>query len=434
MPAARASRHERFLRLLQRNADSIVEAGLGRVRIEDEYLSGESIILDGKRLLNFGSCAYLGVNLDPRLKQGAIKAIERFGPSFSSSAAYASVGLYDELEERLRLIFDGPVVAFPTTTLGHLSALPVLVGEGDVALVDSQAHSSVHLATGVLQSKGVDVRLVPHNDLAALDRALDELTPVHRSVWYLADGVYSMLGDTAPVKAIVARLDRYENLHAYLDDAHGFGWEGLHGRGYVLNQVPMHERMVVAGSLSKSFGSGGAAIALPNEEMARRVQMLSGPLIFGGPIHPAELGAAVASADLHLSPEHSELRAAMADQIATVRSAALELELPVASHESTPIWFARIGQTDRAIAVAQRLMHDGYYVNIAAFPAVALGQSGIRFTHTLYHDSSQVVGMMESMARHIEDVVGVVEAPVQADILIDLTDSAMAESLAAQSD
>ncbi len=434
MSARSASRHERFLRLLQRNADCIVDAGLARVRIEDEYLSGESIILDGKRLLNFGSCAYLGVNLDPRLKQGAIRAIERFGPSFSSSTAYASVSLYDELEERLQLVFESPVVVFPTTTLGHLSALPVLLGEGDVALVDAQAHSSVHLATDVLQSKGIEVRLLPHNDMAALDRALDELAPRHRSVWYLADGVYSMLGDVAPVRDIVARLDDHPNLHLYFDDAHGFGWQGLHGRGYVLDQVPMRERMVVAGSLSKSFGSGGAAIALPDEETARRVQMLSGPLIFGGPVHPAELGAAVASADLHLSAEHAELRARMGEQIQEVRSAALELELPMASHELTPIWFAKIGQTERAVEVAKRLMSDGFYVNIATFPAVALGQSGIRFTHTLYHDSAQVIAMMECMAGHIADVVGFVEPPAQAEILIDLTDSAVRDSLAARSD
>ena len=434
MRSGNAARHERILRLFQRNAESAINAGLSRVRVEDEYLSGESMIVDGKRLLNFGSCAYLGLNLDPRLKAGAIRAVERFGPVFSSSTAYTSVDLYGALEDRLRRIFGTPVVIPTTTTLGHLAALPVLVGADDVVLIDSQAHSSIHLATQVVQAQGIDVRVLPHNDLDALDEALDELTPRHRAVWYLADGVYSMLGDTAPVHGIATRLDRYDNLHVYIDDAHGFGWQGSHGRGHVLDQMPMHERMVVAVSLSKSFGSGGAAIAVPTEEMARRIQILGGTMTFSGPIHPAELGAAVASADIHLSPEHAELRVRMLEQIAAVRKTALELELPIPSHDETPIWFARIGQLDHALEVAQRLMRDGHFVNIATFPAVAMGQSGLRFTHTLYHETGQVIEMMESMANHIQDVVGVIEPGTGLEILIDITDGAMADPLMAQSD
>lgn len=429
MRSGNASQYERVLRVFERHVTSAIEAQLCRVRVEDRTLSGESLIVDGKRLINFGSCAYLGLNLDARLKDGAIRAIERFGPVFSSSPAYTSVDLYTELEDRLSLIFDASVVVPTTTTLGHLAALPVLIGQGDIVLVDAQAHSTVHLATQVVQSKGIEVRVLPHNDLAALDAALDDLTPQHAAVWYLADGVYSMLGDVAPVTEIVNRLDRYPNMHVYFDDAHGFGWKGLHGRGYVLDQTALHERMIVAVSLSKAFGSGGAAIAFPDEETARRVQLLGGTLTFSGPMHPAELGAAVASSDIALSPEHQEMQYRLHRQIDDVRRVALELELPIPTADRTPIWFAKIGSHDAAIAVARRLMADGFYVNLASFPAVAMGQSGLRFTHTLYHDTAMITTMMEAMAGHIEDVVGVVERASHVEILVDLSDSAMTQSL-----
>ena len=204
-------------------------AGLTRVRVEDDRLQGDLLTIEGKRVVNFGSCAYLGLNLDPRLKAGAIDAIEKYGPVFSSSNAYTSLDLYTQLEAKLSQLFDAHVVIPTTTTLGHLAALPVLIGDGDGVLVDSQAHSTVHLATQVLQAEGIPVDPLPHNNVVALRKAVEEATQTFEHVWYLADGVYSMFGDVAPVSAVYDLLDKYPNLHVYFDDAHGFGWSGVSG-------------------------------------------------------------------------------------------------------------------------------------------------------------------------------------------------------------
>ena len=112
-----------------------------------------------------------------------------------------------------------------------------------------------NLAATVVKGTGAAVETVPHNDVATLRRRLTELTPSGRRIWYLADGVYSMLGDLAPAREAVQLLDEFPALHCYFDDAHGLGWQGLHGRGTVLHQVPWHERLIVAGGLSKSFGA-----------------------------------------------------------------------------------------------------------------------------------------------------------------------------------
>ncbi|MDH3397776.1 MAG: aminotransferase class I/II-fold pyridoxal phosphate-dependent enzyme, partial [Acidimicrobiia bacterium] len=298
----RGLRQARVLQMIESTMATGVEAGVIRVHAADEMLDGEAITVDGRRLLNFGSCSYLGLNTDPRLKQGAIEAVERFGPLFSSSTAYASVSLYADLKERLEQIFDAHIVLPPTTTLGHLAALPVLINADDPVFVDVNAHASVHLAADVLRGRGTTVVEVAHNDMDALEAAINQAeTGGTCAIWYLADSIYSMYGDIAPVRAIADLMDRYPSLHVYFDDAHGFGWSGLHGRGFILDQIPFHPRMVIAVGMAKSFGSGGAALAFADPDFASRVLLTGGPLTFSGPIHNAELGAAVASADIHLS-------------------------------------------------------------------------------------------------------------------------------------
>lgn len=376
------------------------------MRVEDDVLEGQSITLDGRRLTNFGTCAYNGLNTDRRLKDAAIAAVERFGPVFSSSSAYTSVDLYTELEQRLSEMFGAAVIVPTTTTLGHLSCLPLVVGPGSVVLVDAQAHSSVHLATQVLKSEGIEVTTLAHNDTRELETRVEQACAANDQVWYLADGVYSMLGDTAPVEVIARLLDQHPNLWTYIDDAHGIGWAGEHGRGVVLERTVLHPRMIIAGSLAKGLGAGGAVLVFSDPQLAARVQIAAGPMTFSGPLHPAELGAAVAAIEIMLSDEQTEMKWRLDEQIRLVARLGRELGLPFGAFDHTPIWFVRIGKHDDAVEVGRRMLGDGHYLNLASFPAVPLGHSGLRFTHTLFHDLDQIEEMLRRLAVHVADVVG----------------------------
>lgn len=413
-----ASTHERLLKLFERNVRSGRDAGVIGIRVEDSHLDGGWLTIGGRRLLNFGSCAYLGLNTDPRLKAAAIEAIQRFGPVFSSSTAYTSIDLYTALEEALQRVFGAPVIIPTTTTLGHLAALPVLIGEGDLVAVDSQAHSTMHLATQILAAEGIAVTPVAHNDMQVLDTVLTQEADHHRHVWYLADSVYSMFGDTAPVGRIMELLDRIPNLYVYFDDAHGFGWKGANGRGWVLDHTSWHPRLVIAVSLAKSFGAGGAAIAFPDQRMADRVQLAGGTMTFSGPLHPAELGAAVASCGIHLSEELAERQAMLEQQINLVRSMLLAADLPVVSTDGTPLWFILVGGFTQTVELARRMMDDGFFLNFACFPAVPAGQNGLRFTHTLYHTAAQIESMIEALSDNMRTLMG------RTEIVIDLTQEA----------
>ncbi len=408
------SRHDRILDLAERRLSLGVELGVIQRRIEDDRLDGALITIDGRKMVNFSSCAYLALNRDDRLKKAAIDATERYGTNYSSSPTYTALPFYDTLEERLRLITGGEVAIAQTTTLAHIAALPIMVSPEDLVLVDAQTHDSVQLATQNLKGAGVRVETVPHNDVSALEQRLTEMAVNFNRVWYLADGVYSMHGDLAPVKQVAALQDRFENLYTYYDDAHGFGWQGENGRGYVLSEVPLNARMVMAAGFAKSFGSMGAVLAFGDPAIARRVRLVGGPLTFSGPIPPPDLGAATESAAFHLSPEYGERQARLLADIDWVRSEFVRRQLPVASLATSPIWFIRVGSPERVAEMILRLMSEGYYLNAAAFPAVALGDGGIRFAQTLHNTREQLTGLLDAIEHHLPQVTS------EPDIVVDL--------------
>ena len=421
------SSHDRILDLAERRLSLGVELGVIQRRIEDERLDGALITIDGRQMVNFSSCAYLALNRDDRLKKAAIDATERYGTNYSSSPTYTALPLYDTLEERLRLITGGEVAIAQTTTLAHIAALPIMVSPEDLVLVDAQTHDSVHLATQNLKGAGVRVGTLPHNDVPALEERLTEVAASFNRVWYLADGVYSMHGDLAPVKQVAALQDRFDNLFTYYDDAHGFGWQGENGRGYVLSEVPLNERMVMAAGFAKSFGSVGAVLAFGDPAIARRVRLVGGPLTFSGPIPPPDLGAATESAAFHLSPAYAERQARLLADIEWVRSEFVRRQLPVASLETSPIWFIRVGSPERVAEMILRLMGEGYYLNAAAFPAVALGDGGIRFAQTLHNTREQLTGLLDAIEHHLPQVASepdiVVDLRYEADALVAEGDS-----------
>lgn len=411
------TRADRVLRAYQGISRRAHGLGIHRLLIEDTELEGDSVILDGKRVLNFGLCSYLGLGNDERLVSAATDAIKRYGTSYSSSLAYTAVPLYRDLTERLESMFEARVVLAPTTTLAHLAALPVLIRPEDVAVVDIQAHASVRLATQVLQANGVKVRTVAHNNLEEVESLIEQQEDASR-VWFLTDGVYSMYGDITPAAAINQLLDRHPNLWVYCDDAHGFSWEGKHGRGTYLARADWHPRLVISAGLSKSFGATGGVIATIDEDLAERVEVTAAPLIFGGPIPPAALGAGVASADIHLSSEHEKLQRELMKRIDFVNRFAVEIGLPLADLSPTPLWFYELGNPFSVMEVLVALKDDGFFLNGATFPVVPLGHAGVRFTVTNYLSLNQIEEMMLRLQERRLQVVG------ETEVEIDLTDSA----------
>jgi len=309
-------------------------------------------------------------------------AIEKYGIQYPSSRSYVSSTLYKELEELLRQMFNAPVALATTTTLGHQAVLPVVVEEGDVILMDQQVHTSVQYAAMNLQLKGVTVTIVRHNKLDELEKKIQELSSKNKKIWYACDGVYSMYGDCAPMKELVTLLNKYKSLYLYVDDAHGMSWAGKNGTGYVLSQVPLHPKMILATSLNKAFAAGGSVFVIPDEELCDKVNHVGGPLIFAGQHQTSALGASIACAKIHLSPEIYKLQEDLAAKIKYCQQLLESYDLPIISDPHSPIFFVGLGLTRVGYNLVRRMKEDGYFVNIAIFPAVPETCTGVRFTIT----------------------------------------------------
>lgn len=365
-----------------------------------ESANGPKCTIRGKSLSNFGSCSYMALEAYPALRAGAAAALEQYGTQFHFSRAYLESPLYGELEDALDVITGRPTLVAASTTLAHLSALPVLIKDDDVVLIDQFAHASLHMATELL--KGTLVERVRHNRMDVLEDKLREHTRAGQAIWYICDGVYSMLGDFAPFQALSQLLERYPQLHLYIDDAHAVSWTGKHGRGAALTQLGHSERVVVALSLNKAFSGAGGALALPSEALRRRLRHCGGTMVFSGPIQPPMLGASVASAKLHLEPSFEAMQLELLERINIARAAIVRQRVPVATEDRTPICMVQFDSAERARRAVADIIARGYYCCYSAFPAVPIDRPSLRFTVSRHNDLAEVSRFVETLA----EVVG----------------------------
>ena len=215
--------------------------------------------------------------------------------------------------------------------------------------------------------------------------------------FYLCDGVYGMHGDTLPLDALWGALDRHPNLWVYADDAHGAAWTGRYGSGWVLGQRPLHHRMFVVLGMAKAFAAGGAFIVCPTPELADAVFSCGGPSIFSGPIQPSILGAAIAAAELMLSEDLPPLQAQMAERIRYFDAECRRHGLVDVMASDTPIKFLSVGPAQLATEICRRVLDDGFFTNVAVFPAVGVHAAGVRVLLNLHQTPHDITRLVRSL-------------------------------------
>jgi 7-keto-8-aminopelargonate synthetase-like enzyme len=390
--------------IANRNVSKAKELGLIQVNVEKIGHDGKSFEKNGKQIKYFTSCSYVGLENDIRLKNAAIEAMSNFGVQFSSSRAFLEIPLYSEVESLLTDIFERPTLLAPTTSLGHMSLIPFVVGKDDLLVLDKLVHSSVQVASGLAKGNGTEMTILKHNRMDELEDLIQKSSSKYSKIWYMIDSVYSMHGDVAPLEEIVYLLNRYENFYCYVDDAHGMSWAGKHGRGYVFDKIDYHEKMVFITTLAKGFGVSGSAMVFHSEEMKNISRNISPALMFSGPIQPANLGALLESSKIHLSDEIYERQDKLKDLIRYFTITAKGLGLPLVSEDLTPIFFIGVGSTEIGFELAKRMLEDGFYINIAGFPAVAHNKAGLRITVTHHLSIEDIYEMLSRLASHFADM------------------------------
>ena len=388
------SRNQNFIDTIDSCLTNGVKNEVFHLTTEDDFLDGKYITIHGEKLLNFGSCSYLGLEVDERLKNGAIEAVKNHGTQFSSSRLFLQNKLYLEAEELLTGIFERPTLLAPTTSLGHIAAIPVLIQDEDLVIMDHQVHGSVQNAVSMLKPRGIKVEMIRHNDMDQLEALVKAERTRYNKIWYMIDGVYSMYGDYAPIPEIRSLMDKYDQLWTYADDAHGMSWTGKYGRGTVLEHGPLHDHMVLSSSLAKAFSCGGGVLVFPNEEMCRKVRTCGAAFTFSGPVQPPMLGAIIASAKLHYTTEFKR----RAERFKNMREKTLQFirskDLPLVMPSDSPIFYLATGLPRTGYNMAKKLIEKGYYVDIGIFPGVPVKCTGIRIALNANMNLNDIEGLI----------------------------------------
>ena len=364
------------------------------------HWNGQQININQKELINFGTCGYLGLETDHRLIERSMKYTEKFGTQFSVSRSFLISSLVTDLEDHLSQVFDGQkLFVFSSTSLAHISVLPIILGSDDAIIFDKQVHFSVQNGANLAKSNHPPV-MIKHNNMTMLERTIKRLKDERQKIWYMVDGVYSMFGDFPPVDELNALMSKYPQLHLYVDDAHGMAWAGKNGAGTIFNQIKHADRLVLATTMAKGFGSVGGIVVFPDEEMYTKVKKFGGPLSYSHPIPPSIIGAGMAVTDILLSDEINTIQKELEDRINYCNQLLKDSGMPILSHPKSPIKFIGIGDLETGFKFNKSVLDEGYFVNMALFPTVSINNTGMRFTITRHVTMEQIYSFVEVLKFH----------------------------------
>ncbi|HEX9601903.1 MAG TPA: aminotransferase class I/II-fold pyridoxal phosphate-dependent enzyme [Mariniflexile sp.] len=394
-------KHNNFLDTVNEVFTDAMQEGVLHLYAEGDTFSGRTIGVGNRQLYHFGTTGYLGLEQDPRLKAAAIDAITKYGTQFPLSKSYISNPLYKQLEEKVTDMYQNPIIITKNSTLGHLGVIPNAVNDRDAIILDHQVHWSVQSAAKVLKSRSVTIDMIRHNDMDMLEKKIKNHSNKHQRIWYMADGIYSMYGDYAPLSDLKTLALKYPQLHLYIDDVHGMSWTGKNGTGYALGELgSLSENVLLFGTLSKTFGASGAVLVCSNKKMYQEIKTFGGPLTFSAQLEPASVAAATASAEIHLTPEIHELQKDLRERIQYFNALLENTELPLIDKNNSPVFFIGTGMPKTGYNFVNRLMKEGFYVNLGIFPAVPVKNTGVRITISRHNQKQEIKALVEAMVYH----------------------------------
>ncbi len=370
---------------LAHELDVLRRAGLYRTLRRMERRSGAEVLVDGIVAVDFSSNDYLGLAADRRIAAAIRAALET--QTTGAGAARSISGnhpLHEALEAELaRLKGAEAALLFASGFTANVGAIPVLAGRGDAIYSDELNHASV--IDGCRLSRAV-TRTVPHNDLAALARLLEADEGQFRRRIIIAEGVYSMDGDLAPLDQLAA-LAHEHGAALYVDDAHGTGVLGATGAGSAEHWGVTEGIDIAMGTLGKALGVSGAFIA-GSHTLRDFLMNRARSFIFTTGTPPAvAAGALAALAILRDEPWRRErLRA----NVARLRQHLADLGRPVDPELPGHVVPVIIGDADRTTAIGQTLRARGFVVGAIRPPSVPLGKARLRITLSAAHTLQQI--------------------------------------------
>lgn len=357
---------------------------------------GPVVEIDGRRVLSLSSNDYLGLTHHPRLRAAALFAVEEFGVGSGAVRTIAgTMTMHQALEVELAEFKGVPsVLTFQSGFTANTGTIPTITGEGDLIVSDSLNHASI--IDGIRLSKATR-KVYPHADVAALREILDEAVahdPPYRLILVVTDGVFSMDGDIAPLPDVVEAAEA-AGAAVLVDDAHGSGVLGRHGRGTV-DHFGLHGRVdIQVGTLSKAVGSLGGYVAGPSalrEVLTQRAR----PFLFSTS-HPPAVVAACREA-IRVMQEEPELQDRLWAGTRRFKAELARLGFDT-GRSDTPITPVMMGDPKTAMVFSDQLMDQGVFAQPVVFPTVALDKARVRTIVTAAHTDDQLDHALEAFAK-----------------------------------
>ena len=335
-------------------------------------------VIDGERVLNMCSNNYLGFANHPKLKEAAKRAIEEFGVGPAAVRSIAgTMTLHEELERKLAdFKKTEAALSLQSGFNANVAAIPALMHEGDVIFTDELNHASIIDGCRLTKAKRV---IYPHRDVAALAQALEEHKDVAKKM-IITDGVFSMDGDLAPLPEIVELAEKYDAM-VLVDDAHGEGVLGDHGRG-IVDHFGLHGRVdLEVGTLSKAFGVVGGYLA-GKARIIEYLRQRARPFLFSSATTPADVAACIAAVEILQESDEPVRR--LWENTRYFKEEMKRLGFDIGQSE-TPITPVMLGEAKTAWEFSKRLFKEKVFAQAIGYPTVPRGKARIRVMISAVH-------------------------------------------------
>jgi len=350
------------------------------------------VLISGKKVLMFGSNSYLGLVNHPKVKEAAINAIKKYGTGCAGSRFLnGTLDIHVQLEQRLaEFVGKEDAISFSTGFQVNEGVISCITGREDYIIWDELNHASIIEGIRLSFSTKLKYR---HNDMESLEKQLSKCAP-NKVKLIVVDGVFSMEGDVTNLPEIV-RLAKKYNANIMVDEAHGIGVLGNHGRGTCNHFNVTNDVDLIMGTFSKSFASLGGFIAA-DKDTINYLRHHARTYIFSASCTPASIAAANASLDIMLSePERL-------DNLWKLTNYALEGFRQMGceiGHTSTPIIPLFIRDNELTFTIVKELFEAGVFVNPVVAPAVASQDTLIRFSLMATHTQEQLDFALEAIRK-----------------------------------
>lgn len=350
------------------------------------------VMINGKKVLMFGSNSYLGLTNHPKIKEAAIEAIKKYGTGCAGSRFLnGTLDMHTQLERRLaKFVGKEEAIIYSTGFQVNLGVVSCLTGREDYIIWDELDHASIIEGRRLSFSTQLKYK---HNDMESLEKVLKSC-PIDKVKLIVTDGVFSMEGDVANLPEIV-RLAKQYNAAVYVDEAHGIGVFGKQGRGTCDHFGVTDDVDCIMGTFSKSFASLGGFVAT-DSVTANYLRHNSRSYIFSASITPASTAAVSAALDIMESePERIENLWKLTNYaLDGFRNIGCEI-----GNTSTPIIPLFIRDNEKTFRITRDLFEEGVFVNPVVSPAVPSNCTLIRFSLMATHTKEQLDYAIEKIEK-----------------------------------